>query len=67
MDAAELREILNRIQLDYLEMPNLRLTMPQARRLWDLPADSCDAALDVLVVSGFLQRTRDGRFLRAGK
>jgi len=66
MDAAQLHEVLTRIQLEYLEMPNLKLTMPQARRLWNLPAEWCDAALDLLVLSGFLHRTGEGLFLRRG-
>jgi hypothetical protein len=64
VDATELQQILTRIQLEYLELPNLRLTTLQARRLWNLPADWCDAALDLLVLSGFLRRTSDGVFLR---
>jgi hypothetical protein len=64
MDATQLQEILTRIKLEYLELPNLRLTMPQARRLWNLPAEWCDAALDLLILSGFLRRTGDGVFLR---
>jgi len=66
MDAAQLQEVLARIQLEYLEMPNLKLTLPPARRLWSLPAEWCDAALDLLVLSGFLRRTGDGLFLRRG-
>ena len=55
-----------RIALDYIEMPGLKLTLDQSRRLWNLPADVCETALNDLVASGFLGRSRDGAFLRAG-
>lgn len=64
MDGLQMREALHRIQMEYLEMPELKLTLGQARRLWNLPADLCDPALDALVERGFLIQTRDGAFLR---
>lgn len=57
-DAAEL------IQMEYAEMPELRLTLRQARRLWNLSEDLCERALSVLTGSGFLTRTPDGAFVR---
>lgn len=45
-------------------MPALRLTEPQARRLWGLDAASCSALLNALVEAGFLFRTRDGAVMR---
>jgi hypothetical protein len=57
-------EVLNRVQGEFLEMPGLRLTEPQARRLWGLDAASCGALLDALVDAKFLFRTRDGAFMR---
>jgi hypothetical protein len=45
-------------------MPGLRVTEAQARRLWGLDADSCDALLGALVEAKFLFRTRDGAFMR---
>ena len=57
-------EVLNRVQGEFLEMPGLRLTEPQARRLWGLDAVSCGAMLDALVDAKFLFRTRDGAFMR---
>jgi hypothetical protein len=49
---------------EFLEMPGLRLTEPQARRLWGLDAASCGALLRTLVETKFLFRTRDGAFMR---
>jgi hypothetical protein len=57
-------EVLRRVQCEFLEMPGLRLTEPQARRLWGLDAASCDALLGALVDAKFLFRTRDGAFMR---
>ena len=57
-------EILRRVQCEFLEMPGLRLTEPQARRLWGLDAASCAALLGALVDAQFLFRTRDGAFMR---
>ena len=57
-------EVLRRVQGEFLEMPGLRLTDAQARRLWNLDADSCDELLRVLVDAKFLFRTRDGAVMR---
>ena len=59
-------EVLSRIQMEFLEMPGLKLTASQARRLCNLPDDVCEAALDALTRTGFLRRLRDGSFLRPG-
>jgi len=57
-------ETLNRIQLEYLEMPDKKLTLGQAVRLWSLRREVCESALRLLVDRGFLMRARDGGFLR---
>jgi hypothetical protein len=57
-------EVLRRVQGEFLEMPGLRVTVAQARRLWGLDAASCDALLGTLVDAKFLFRTRDGAFMR---
>jgi hypothetical protein len=57
-------DVLRRVQGEFLEMPGLRLTRPQAQRLWGLDAASCDALLTTLVDANFLFRTRDGAFMR---
>jgi len=56
--------LLQRITRDYEEQPGLRLTPPQAQRLWDLDGPTCSAVLTALVDAGVLQRTPDGRFVR---
>ena len=57
-------EVLRRVQGEFLEMPGLRLTDAQARRLWNLDAASCDELLRTLVDAKFLFRTRDGAVMR---
>jgi len=54
------------IQMDYMEMPGLRVTVQQGRRLWTLPLEVCQAALDTLAAAGFLARTEDGTYLHRG-
>lgn len=58
-------EALGRIRGEYDEMPGLKLTAAQARRLWGLDAPICDTLLAGLVRAGFLRRTQDGSFVRA--
>ena len=57
-------ELCRRIQGEFLEMPGLRLTQPQACRLWGLERDLCVLLLARLVEAKFLTRTRDGRFMQ---
>ena len=58
-------EVLRRVQGEFLEMPGLRLTEPQARRLWGLDAASCDALLGALVDAKFLCVKADGKYARS--
>lgn len=57
-------DLLRRIQGEFLEMPGLRLTEPQARRLWNLDARSCSTVVSVLLDAGFLFKTSDGSLMR---
>jgi hypothetical protein len=57
-------DVLRRVQGEFLEMPGLRLTEAQARRLWGLDAAACSALLGALVDANFLFRTREGAFMR---
>jgi hypothetical protein len=56
--------LVRRLKSEFLEMPGLKLTEAQARRLWALDAASCAHVLDNLVKSNFLFKTRDGAFMR---
>ena len=59
------RRQLFRVCGEFLEMPGLRLTSQQARRLWGLDERTCAAVLDFLVDAKFLARPeRDGAYSR---
>ena len=55
-----------RIQIEYIETPNMRLTHAQLGRLCDLPQDVCADAIASLVANSFLMQGADGRLLRDG-
>jgi hypothetical protein len=56
--------VVRRAKAEFFDMPGLRLTEAQARRLWDLNAESCASLLDALIEARFLVRTFDGKFMR---
>jgi hypothetical protein len=53
-----------RVRAEYLEMPGLRLTRWQMRRMWLLDASLCDAVVDTLVASHFLWCRPDQTYAR---
>ena len=57
-------QLVDRVRCEFLEMPGLRLTIPQAARLWGLDLPSCEAVVDVLIRCEFLQRTASGAVAR---
>ncbi|MGE0448716.1 MAG: hypothetical protein AB7Q29_03945 [Vicinamibacterales bacterium] len=57
-------DIVRRVRGEFLEMPGLRITEAQARRLWSLDSALCAKVLGDLVETGFLLKTRDGAFVR---
>jgi hypothetical protein len=57
-------EWVNRVRAEYLEMPGLRLTKPQMRKLWLLAPSLCDAIVDALVDSGFLSLRANNGYAR---
>ena len=59
-------EWLYRIRAEYSEIPDLDLSEQQAYRLWGLDPAMCRAVVDVLVRTGFLRRTNQGTYIRAG-
>jgi hypothetical protein len=63
MSHVDAQEVARRMQIDFLEWPMLRVTLRQACRLWNAPADVCEAALVSLVRAEFLF-DRDGMFHR---
>ena len=58
--------LLDTVRGEYVEMPGLRLSSRQAQRLWAIDAETCDAVLGALEHSHFLEKNREGEFMRAG-
>lgn len=56
--------ILHRIRAEYLEMPGLTLKPEQLQRLCGVDRAVCEAALSMLVESGFLSMRPDGGYGR---
>jgi hypothetical protein len=54
-----------RIRAEFAEMPGLKLTLPQASRLFDVERGRCQRILEGLVTHGDLS-TSGSSFLRAG-
>ena len=67
-DAPELPEVVakaaRRVRSQFVEIPALRLTLPQARRLSGLDEEICISILDELVREGWLTQTPDGKYVR---
>ncbi|HKB12516.1 MAG TPA: hypothetical protein VKD69_17765 [Vicinamibacterales bacterium] len=64
MDSMTTYAACARIQTEYIEMPDLKLTAAQVRRLCGLRPEVCDAAVRLLVANGFLWQTASGALLR---
>jgi hypothetical protein len=64
MDVLIPHEALTRIQIEYVEMPGLKLTPDQIGRLCGLPQDVCEGALRLLMRTGFLHQSTDGSYQR---
>jgi hypothetical protein len=61
----ELDALLHRVRGEFVEMPELRLTVGQAARLWGLDRVTCEAVIDALIGSSFLRFTTAGVVIRA--
>jgi hypothetical protein len=57
-------DLLRTIEGEYSEMPGMRLTEPQFRRLWALDPTECQQVTTALVSSGVLTRDAGGRYCR---
>lgn len=49
--------LCTRIVGEYLEMPGLNVTIPQACRLWTIEPSRCARVLDTLLETGFLRKS----------
>ena len=55
---------LERLRSEFVEMPGLRLTLPQVQRLCGVDALLCRAILEALVDVKFLAVDHEGRYVR---
>ena len=62
--SARLDDLAWLIEAEYKEMPGMRLTFAQVKRLWSLTDDECANVLDYLVSSGRLAKDGENRFWR---
>ena len=58
--------VVDRARADFMEMPGLELTLPQAVRLWTIGMDDCRFVIDTLVDAGFLKWTTRRTVVRTG-
>jgi Fic family protein len=56
--------VIEHIRAEYVEMPGLSVTLPQAARLWGLSTSQSERLLSTLVDSGFLLCDRKGVYRR---
>jgi hypothetical protein len=59
--------LVDRVRADFVEMPGLELTLPQAVRLWNVGVDDCQHVLDALTDAGFLRWTPRRTVIRTGR
>jgi len=59
-----LRDLVQRVESEYLEMPGLSLTPSQAQRILGLDQPTCHDVLAELTANGFLRRTQRGTYVR---
>ncbi len=60
----EFHSLVHRVRNEFIEMPGLQLTLPQAARLWGLDRDASRMVIDALVESSFLRWTPQGTVIR---
>ena len=57
-------DTLRRIRAEFLELPGMRLSLEQTRRLVGVDRLICKTALDALVPEKFLSVAPDGTYMR---
>ena len=65
-DPAARAALLRRVEVEYHDMPGLRLTRAQAQRLFGLREDICVRVLEALVQAQILRVDPSGSFVRNG-
>jgi hypothetical protein len=65
MTDADIKSVVIHVRNEFTEMPGLRLSVPQAMRLWGLDREACERVVDALVQASFLRRTARGEVVRS--
>jgi len=65
-DALKSVALAQRARAEFIEMPGLTLTVPQAARLWSVNVFQSQSILSELVGTGFLVRDSRGAYRRKG-
>jgi len=63
----DFHRLLNRVRSEFMEMPGLQLTVPQASRLWGLDLTASRLVIDALVEASFLRWTERGTVVRVDR
>ena len=61
------RTLAQEVRAEYVAMPGLSVTLPQAQRLWAVDRPTCEALFSRLVGRGVLRLTPGGRFVLADR
>jgi hypothetical protein len=64
MEQESFEVLVKRVRAEFREMPGLRLTFEQIRRLWMLDRTTCDALVSRLTDARILVRTAGGHYVR---
>ena len=67
LDENDVLSLVARIECEYREMPGLRLTERQMRRMWCIDEDTCQMLVTVLVARGVVVRTHRNAYARANR
>jgi hypothetical protein len=59
MTLTNIEQLVVRVSAEIREMPGLRLTIPQAQRLWGLDGDTCAEVVALLIARSILHRQGD--------
>ena len=57
-------DIARVIEAEFRDMPGMRLTDAQIRRMWNLSGEVCEKVLDQMCRAGQLMRDETGRYFR---
>ena len=60
----QVADIARLIEAEFRDMPGMRLTDAQIRRLWNLSGELCDVVLDQMCRAGQLMRDQTGQYVR---